>query len=94
MVAQDERYLNLLGCPGSNPLELFWDVVDVLDQDLEVKEVAVRRALDKASLEFTENTPFDEYKSALDSAADEEVERLTQDDVKEVYESVSIIDKR
>jgi pre-mRNA-processing factor 40 len=35
--ADDGRYINILGNPGSNPLELFWDVVDGLDQKLEAK---------------------------------------------------------
>jgi pre-mRNA-processing factor 40 len=33
----DNRYLNMLGNPGSNPLELFWDAVDALDQNLDAK---------------------------------------------------------
>ncbi|KAI0065611.1 hypothetical protein BV25DRAFT_1913625 [Artomyces pyxidatus] len=43
----DPRYLDLLGKPGSNPIELFWDVVDDLDQKLDAKisvaEAAIRR---------------------------------------------------
>ncbi|KAK7033008.1 Pre-mRNA-processing protein prp40 [Favolaschia claudopus] len=41
----DERYLNMLGNPGSNPLELFWDAVDVLDQQLEKKMAVVEAAI-------------------------------------------------
>ncbi|KAF8207601.1 hypothetical protein K438DRAFT_2078167 [Mycena galopus ATCC 62051] len=41
----DERYLNMLGNPGSNPIELFWDVVDVLDQKLEKKLAVVEDAI-------------------------------------------------
>ncbi|KAJ7509732.1 hypothetical protein B0H11DRAFT_1960858 [Mycena galericulata] len=41
----DERYLNMLGNPGSNPLELFWDTVDVLDQALEKKIAVVEDAI-------------------------------------------------
>ncbi|KAJ6514580.1 hypothetical protein DFH09DRAFT_1099665 [Mycena vulgaris] len=41
----DERYLSLLGNPGSNPLELFWDVLDVLDQKLEKKIAVVEEAI-------------------------------------------------
>lgn len=37
----DSRYLNMLGNPGSNPLELFWDAVDTLDQKLDAKIVVV-----------------------------------------------------
>lgn len=33
----DERYTNILGSPGSGPLELFWDIVDAMDQKLEGK---------------------------------------------------------
>jgi len=45
----DERYLNMLGNPGSNQLELFWDVVDALDQKLEAKIAVVTEAIDKAA---------------------------------------------
>ncbi|KAJ7158894.1 hypothetical protein C8R46DRAFT_1110690 [Mycena filopes] len=41
----DDRYLNMLGNPGSNPLELFWDVVDGLDQKLEKKVGIVEEAI-------------------------------------------------
>ena len=37
----DHRYLDMLGNPGSNPLELFWDAVDALDQKLDAKIVVV-----------------------------------------------------
>ena len=47
----DERYINILGNPGSGPLELFWDVVDAMDQKLEGKieviEGAVKRYNEK-----------------------------------------------
>lgn len=45
--ANDARYLDMLGNPGSNPLELFWDAVDDLDQQLDAKialaESAIKR---------------------------------------------------
>ena len=47
----DERYTNILGSPGSGPLELFWDIVDGMDQKLEGKieiaEGAVKRYNEK-----------------------------------------------
>lgn len=43
--ADDKRYLDILGNPGSNPLELFWDVVDDLDQRLDAKMVVVEGAI-------------------------------------------------
>ena len=41
----DQRYLNMLGNPGSNPLELFWDAVDTLDQKLDAKLTVVEDAI-------------------------------------------------
>lgn len=41
----DERYFNMLGNPGSNPLELFWDAVDTLDQSLDAKIAVVEDVL-------------------------------------------------
>lgn len=38
---EDSRYLDMLGNPGSNPLELFWDAVDALDQKLDAKILVV-----------------------------------------------------
>jgi len=43
--ANEERYLNMLGNPGSNPLELFWDLVDTLDQKLDAKIGVAERAM-------------------------------------------------
>ncbi|GBE86371.1 Pre-mRNA-processing protein [Sparassis crispa] len=47
LLANDIRYLDMLGKPGSNPIELFWDTVDALDQELDAKlavaEDAIRR---------------------------------------------------
>ncbi|KAL1741566.1 hypothetical protein HDZ31DRAFT_66786 [Schizophyllum fasciatum] len=51
----DERYLGMLGNPGSNPLELFWDRVDeldqVLDKKMEVTDAALRRHAAQADKE-------------------------------------------
>lgn len=44
---EDERYLNMLGNPGSNPLELFWDAVDALDQKLDSKIAVIEEVLKK-----------------------------------------------
>ncbi|GAA99509.1 uncharacterized protein L969DRAFT_86773 [Mixia osmundae IAM 14324] len=42
---KDTRYTDLLGNPGSNPLDLFHDVVDELDQVVEEHAAAVESAL-------------------------------------------------
>ena len=50
--SKDARYLNMLGNPGSNPLELFWDVVDGLDQRLDAKVAVVEAAVKNYSEKF------------------------------------------
>ena len=49
----DERYLNLLGKPGSNPIELFWDAVDVLDQALDKKVDIVEDGIKRHNVEHS-----------------------------------------
>lgn len=46
LVKEDERYLKVLGNPGSNPLEMFWDAVDIMDQKLDAKLVVVDVAIE------------------------------------------------
>ncbi|KAH9479534.1 Pre-mRNA-processing protein prp40 [Psilocybe cubensis] len=52
----DNRYLDMLGNPGSNPLELFWDAVDVLDQQLDTKVVIVEEAIRRHNAKLAEGT--------------------------------------
>ena len=54
---EDERYLNILGSPGSNPLELFWDLVDGLDQKLDEKMAVVEEVLKKVKVNARASTP-------------------------------------
>ncbi|KAI6113118.1 hypothetical protein F5141DRAFT_1188298 [Pisolithus sp. B1] len=61
--ATDDRYLNLLGKPGSNPLELFWDVVDKLDQQLDTKIAITEESIRK--VEAPNETAEDGAKSGV-----------------------------
>lgn len=47
LIENDERYKDMLGNPGSNPLELFWDLVDKFDQQLEKKIVIAEEVIKK-----------------------------------------------
>ncbi|KAH8110818.1 hypothetical protein DFH11DRAFT_1730027 [Phellopilus nigrolimitatus] len=90
----DERYLGLLGIPGSNPLELFWDVVDSLDQKLDAKVTVVEEAIRKSneqaeqSFEFGPNTTEEEFFAAVAAAQmhHEDLQSLDKDDLNEIYD--------
>ena len=98
---EDERYLELLGKPGSNPLELFWDVVDGFDQKLDTKVAVVIEAFKKLEkeggdeqqqlFEVKPETTDEEFNTACKNArkVDEGLDSLSEDDLKEVLDFVS-----
>ena len=63
----------MLGNPGSNPLELFWDTVDTLDQALDQKIAVVEEAIARYNAE----------KDALEDKAAEK-----QDEAHEMHNAV------
>lgn len=99
--SNDHRYLDMLGNPGSNPLELFWDAVDTFDQKLDekiaiVQEALARRKGEHASEEpalFTEgNTPsiVDFSKMVREDSAPA-VQALSQNDIEDVYNDLQAV---
>jgi pre-mRNA-processing factor 40 len=61
-LSNDDRYLGMLGNPGSNPLELFWDMVDNLDQKLDAKLVAINDFIRKHNAKVLPEGADDEMK--------------------------------
>jgi pre-mRNA-processing factor 40 len=86
LFARDKRYLELLGNPGSNPIELFWDVVDQLDQELEVRISLIESALEPKGIKFSVELSQDVYMNAL--KGDSKVERLSEEQVVDIYHHV------
>ncbi|EMD38842.1 hypothetical protein CERSUDRAFT_112571 [Gelatoporia subvermispora B] len=60
--SDDSRYLDILGNPGSNPLELFWDTVDALDQKLDAKIAVAESAIKRYNQKFLDSTSTSETK--------------------------------
>ncbi|KAF5383593.1 hypothetical protein D9615_003571 [Tricholomella constricta] len=98
---EDQRYLSMLGNPGSNPLELFWDVVDILDQELDRKIALVEAAIERYNAKESEvkvedkekdvgfavspETTEEEFRNVVKEHADEGVNALTKEDLNEIY---------
>jgi pre-mRNA-processing factor 40 len=99
----------MLGNPGSNPIELFWDVVDHLDQLIDEKittiDSAVRRyqalltdekAEDDKVMDVDEqplvnpSTTLDDYLALVKATGNEDVKKLTDDEISEIYYVVSV----
>ncbi|EDR14046.1 uncharacterized protein LACBIDRAFT_151359, partial [Laccaria bicolor S238N-H82] len=82
----DERYLSMLGNPGSNPLELFWDIVDGMDQQLDAKIAAMVDAQAPNSPFVTAETTWDDFMTVINAHADSNVKSLSEDDLKNLQD--------
>jgi len=77
----------MLGLPGSSPLELFWDVIDELDMELDHKVKGVEKLFVDKSFEVTDNTSLEELEEII--KADEVVSKMVAGDTGAVYRHVS-----
>ncbi|KAM0787405.1 hypothetical protein ACM66B_003489 [Microbotryomycetes sp. NB124-2] len=66
VISQDARYHNLLGVPGSSPIDLFWDVVDELDQQFDDEMRQVEDVLAREQLQVTDETTFEQFQETID----------------------------
>ncbi|KWU46145.1 hypothetical protein RHOSPDRAFT_32138 [Rhodotorula sp. JG-1b] len=65
LLAHDERYLALLGQPGSSPLDLFWDVVDDLDVQAEENQLVIEAVAKERGVIVDEATKEDDFFAAI-----------------------------
>ncbi|KAJ7576904.1 hypothetical protein C8J56DRAFT_1114320, partial [Mycena floridula] len=93
LFSDDSRYLDMLGNPGSNQLELFWDAVDALDQKLDVKLAVVQDAIKKYndSKGHSASTEGDEsFLSVLKESGSSDVEKFSKDELHIIYITVTL----
>lgn len=97
----------MLGKPGSNPIELFWDVVDNLDQKLDAKiatvEAAIKRYNSKLSSDVEgssqpwsvqpETTEAD-FLKVVQENGDEESAALTGNELNQIFTTVFLCSTR
>ena len=65
LLAHDERYLALLGQPGSSPLDLFWDVVDDLDVQAEENQLVIEAVAKERGVVVDEASNEDDFFAAI-----------------------------
>lgn len=87
LFSKDPRYQTLLGTPGSNPLELFWDVIDILDEALQHHAAMVQKVMTANNLAFSLEMSEGEFLDAI--KGDPSLEQLTETQLKNVYQHVS-----
>ncbi len=83
----------MLGNPGSNQLELFWDLVDGFDQKLDAKIATLEDALkarDEA-FEVKADTSEDTFIQVVSSLEHSSVKELSKDDLVDIYNTVRMM---
>ncbi|KAI4086002.1 MAG: hypothetical protein LQ344_007934 [Seirophora lacunosa] len=64
-IKDDPRYTNMLGQPGSTPLDLFWDVVEEEERALRLVRNDVYDVLEDQRYEITPKTTLQEFSSIM-----------------------------
>ncbi|GAA6050225.1 hypothetical protein JCM3770_002746 [Rhodotorula araucariae] len=87
LISRDQRYLALLGMPGSSsPLDLFWDRVDELDVAAEEALVFLESVARERGCVVGEETKLEQWEKALEG--DERVKRLDTEVVRSTFETL------
>jgi len=103
---EDSRYLDILGNPGSNPLELFWDTVDALDQQLDEKVSIVENVIARRNAKIAENkdeageppfsvapeTTWEQFVGVVNADVDAQVKALDNRELRVVFTTVGCLD--
>ncbi|KAJ1815978.1 U1 snRNP protein [Coemansia sp. RSA 2598] len=66
VIKGDQRYTNMLGQPGSTPLELFWDKVELLNEEVYHDRKRIEAAMRDHRFKMNIDTPFDQVKRFVD----------------------------
>ncbi|RPA82235.1 hypothetical protein BJ508DRAFT_414276 [Ascobolus immersus RN42] len=65
LIENDPRYQNILGQAGSNPLELFWDMMEEVEREMRTKRNLALDVLDENKTTVSETTTLEEFASIL-----------------------------
>ncbi|KAG5518455.1 hypothetical protein PMAC_002850 [Pneumocystis sp. 'macacae'] len=65
IIKNDLRYKNMLGQPGSTPLELFWDIVEEAERDIRHKRNLAYDILDEQRFDFNDKTTLSQFSDLM-----------------------------
>ncbi|KAI8388869.1 uncharacterized protein BYT42DRAFT_561565 [Radiomyces spectabilis] len=82
----DSRYLDLLGLPESTPLDLFWDLLDELDEQLYQHKKIIYDALKQAGFDVDVDTTYDAYRQVLANSKRITEYNVTDENMKIIFE--------
>ncbi|KAG0236940.1 PRP40 pre-mRNA processing factor 40 [Actinomortierella wolfii] len=82
----DARYQDILGQPGSTPQELFWDLIEDLDEKLYQDRKLVQEVLKTIDYEIVPETTFDEFYAKVQPQ--ERLQSITKEDMQLIFDQL------
>ncbi|KAI1318701.1 PRP40 pre-mRNA processing factor 40 [Mortierella claussenii] len=86
LIKQDPRYLDILGQSGSSPMELFWDLIEDLDERLYQDRKMIQDVLRNVDYEIHPETKFEDFKETL--SKESRAASLPTEDLQLIFEQL------
>ncbi|KAI8346809.1 hypothetical protein B0O80DRAFT_222600 [Mortierella sp. GBAus27b] len=86
LIKEDSRYLDILGQPGSTPMELFWDLIEDLDERLYQDRKMIQDLLKNDDYDIQPETTFDAFNGAI--SKHERVTSISTEDRKLIFDQL------
>ncbi|KAK5821650.1 hypothetical protein F5H01DRAFT_290377 [Linnemannia elongata] len=86
LIKEDARYTSILGQPGSTPMELFWDLIEDLDERLYQDRKMIQNLLSSMDYQVQPETTFDEFQEAV--SKQEKAADILTEDLKLIFEQL------
>ncbi|KAF9380271.1 hypothetical protein CPB97_008490 [Podila verticillata] len=86
LIKDDSRYQTVLGQPGSTPMELFWDLIEDLDERLYQDRKLVQDVLKNIDYEIVPETTFEQFAELMKNH--EKTSNLVSEDLTLIFEQL------
>ncbi|CCG85002.1 protein of unknown function [Taphrina deformans PYCC 5710] len=86
LLKDTEEYSDIVGQPGSTPMDFFWDICEEMDQDLKTKKFMVQDVLETKRQQVKVNTNFEEFETLMQS--DNRTSHMSEQDLKNIYQQL------
>ncbi|KAF9314415.1 hypothetical protein BG003_004182 [Podila horticola] len=86
LIKDDPRYQTVLGQPGSTPMELFWDLIEDLDERLYQDRKLVQDVLKNIDYEIIPETTFEQFAELMKKH--EKTSSLVSEDLTLIFEQL------
>lgn len=86
LIKEEQRFLKMLGQPGSTPLELFWDEVELLYEQYYEEVKLVHDILKSLEVSLNQNVSFESFKEIVQK--DQRIFKIKEENLPQIYEKL------